>query len=360
MKLLSLRHLFSLYASLLLLTTLVIGQTPPSNPPTQPGSSGRSSGPATHTIRGKLFLPSGNLPDQRIRVVLELSSGGIAGETFSDSVGNFEFRNLPSNSYRITVPSDRRLYETTQEMVEVFGNISRTFMVHIYLKDINSGIEIKPKNKMISVAELQEVPKAAKKHYEKGLKLAKEGKSQEAIALFQEAVKLFPDYLLALNKLGEQYMALNQLAEAEAALGRAIAVDSKFSVARINLGILLVNLKRFDEAIEHLEAANRLDETYPMAHLFLGLALMEKQPVDFDRAEREMNRALELGGQALAYVRLHLFNLNIRRQSYDKAAWQLETYLKEVPNAPNADSVRATLEKVKKLMAQNPEQVKKP
>src|SRR5206468_2023715 len=80
------------------------------------GSSGTNSGPGrsassvSHTIRGKIFLPSGGLPEQRIRVVLELNTGGIAGETFSDSVGNFEFRSLPSNTYKVTVPSDNHSY----------------------------------------------------------------------------------------------------------------------------------------------------------------------------------------------------------------------------------------------------------
>src|SRR5262245_54536981 len=61
-----------------------------SNNPTSPS---RGAG-VSHTIRGKIFMPSGNLPDQRLRVVLELNTGGIVNEVFSDSVGNFEFRSL--------------------------------------------------------------------------------------------------------------------------------------------------------------------------------------------------------------------------------------------------------------------------
>jgi S1-C subfamily serine protease len=341
----------SLCASLLLLSAMALAQNPPGGQPNP--TSGRTSAPATHVIRGKIFLPSGGLPDQRIRVVLELNTGGIAGETFSDSVGNFEFRSLSSNSYRVTVPGDHRTFETTQEVVEVYGNFSRTFMVQVYLKDKNPTMTVAPKGKMLSAAEFtQEVPKAAKKSYEQGLKQAKDGKVAEAIIHFQEALKVFPDYLLALNKLGEQYMVSGKLAEAQATFEHAVMVNAKYPLARINLGILMVQFKRYPEAVEHLEAANRVDEGYPMSHLYLGVALMEKEPADLDRAERALLRAREIGGPVLATAHLYLFNLYYRRQAYDKAAAELEAFLKEAPNSPQAPAVRERLEKVKKLITQ--------
>ena len=101
-----------------------------------PISPGRG---ASHTIRGKIFMPSGNPPDQRLRVVLEVNTGGNAGEAFSDSMGNFEFRSLSNGTYKIVTPSDGRVYETSQETVEVYGNFSRTFTVQIYLKEKGEG-----------------------------------------------------------------------------------------------------------------------------------------------------------------------------------------------------------------------------
>src|SRR5262245_30239940 len=98
-----------------------------------PNSPSRGSG-VSHTIRGKFLLPSGNLPDQRMRVVLELNTGGVVNEIFSDSVGNFEFRALPNGTYKIVVPPDGRPYEVSQEVVELYGNFARTFSAQIYLK----------------------------------------------------------------------------------------------------------------------------------------------------------------------------------------------------------------------------------
>lgn len=315
-------------------------------------SSGRGGGAVSHTIRGKIFLPSGSLPEQRVRVVLELNTGGIAGETFSDSVGNFEFRSLPSNSYKVVVPSDNRTYETTQEVVELYGNFSRTFTVQVYLKDKGGDLVVRPKEKLLSVADQQDVPKQAKKAYEKGLKLAQDKKPGDAAVQFEEAIKSFPDYLNAINKLGEQQLLLSKVADAQANFERAIAINSKFALPHINLGMIYFNQKRFPEAITEFEAGNHLDDGYPVSHLNLGVALMSITPPDLDRAEKEMLRAMDLGGKSFVQARLYLFNLNVRRQAMDKAAAQLEAYLKDAPDAPNAEEVRQMLAKVKKAMTQ--------
>lgn len=339
---------------MLLSLTAMAQQSNPGNT----NNPGRSAGATSHTVRGKIFLPSGNLPEQRIRVVPEISSGGIASEAFSDTVGNFEFRGLPSGTYRVVVPSDARSYDSAQETVEVYGSFSRTFTLQVYLKDKNSDLVAKPKEKVLSAADIQEVPKEAKKIYDQGVKLAKSNKPEDASKRFQQALDIFPDYLHALNKLGEQMAMLNKPAEAQTLFERAIAINTKFALPHINLGMLMLNQKRFDEAVAALETGNRNDDGFPMGHLNLGLALMMKPQPELDRAERELLRTLEMGRRDFVYVRKYLFNLNVRRQTMDKAAEQLEAYLREAPDAPDAPEVRQMLDKVKKAAAQQKAQVK--
>jgi tetratricopeptide (TPR) repeat protein len=349
---LHLRSLLSL-SVLLACSGVAIAQVTPTNP-----AGGTRTTVTTHSIRGKIYTPAGGLPEQRIRVVLEISTGGIAAETFSDSVGNFEFRSVTQNTYRVTVPSDGHTYETAQETVEVYGNFSRTFSVQIYLREKGADAPPKPKGKVLSVAETQEVPKDAKKLYEKGVRLSREARPQEAISALQEALKVFPAYLYALNKLGEQYIQTNHLAEAQTMFEKAVATNEKFALPHINIGILLVGQQRYAEAIQALETGNRLDDSFPMGHLQLGVALMNRGPADYERAEREMLRALEMGGRTLAQGRLYLFNLYTRQKNNQKAAQQLELFLKEAPNAPQAEAVRQRLEALKKMLAQQAGAVK--
>ena len=332
---------------LLLLSAPLLAQTTNRN---DPGSGGGTRG--SHVIRGKIFMPSGRLPEHRMRVVLEVASGGIFTETFSDSVGGFEFRSLPNNNYRIIVPSDGQTYDSAEERLEVSGSISRTYTSQLYLREKDSNNRMISNNKMISAGEFaQDVPKAAKKSYEQGVKKLKDGKGEEAVTHFQEALKVFPDYVQALNKVGEYQAGKQQVAEAEATFNRAAELSPKFPLTYINLGMLMVQLKRYPEAIEFLDTANKLDDSFPMAHLNLGVALFEKTPqqeADLERAEREFSKALAIGGTQLAYAHKFLFNIYVRRHDYNRAATSLEAYLKDAPNAPDAPQVQAMIAKVKK------------
>ncbi|HEX4948437.1 MAG TPA: tetratricopeptide repeat protein [Blastocatellia bacterium] len=316
-----------------------------------------TSNRGNHNIRGKIFLPSGRLPEQRMRVILEVASGGIYAETFSDSVGGFEFRSLPNNNYRVVVPSDGGTFEPAQENMEVSGVMARTFTLQVFLREKERN-QPTSSNTMVSVAEFtQDVPKAARKSYEQGLKKLKENKAGDAIKHFQDALKEYPDYVLALNKVGEHLVYQKQNAEAEKMFQHAIEVSPKYPLSHINMGMMYVNLQRYSDAISHLETALSLDESFPMAHVNLGVALLErapKQAQDLERAERAFGRALALGGTPLIYVHKLLFNLHVRRQDYGKAIAALEVYLKEAPNAPDAPQVQEMLQRVKKAAAQAP------
>lgn len=320
------------------------------------------AGRTSHVIRGKIFIPSGQLPEHRMRVTLEVSTGGIYAETFSDSVGNFEFRSVPNNNYRVVVPGDNLTFETAMENLEVSGAMSRTFTAQLYLRGKENPTNTSS-HKMVSAAEFsQEVPKAAKKSYEQGLKKIKDGKPDDAITHLQEALRLFPDYVLALTKLGETQAAQSKTAEAEATFQRALAISPKYPLTHISLGLLLVHLKRYPEAIEHLETANNLDEGFPMAHLNLGIALMERTPqgaTDTEHAEREFRKAIMQGGPQMANANKLLYNLYLRQHDYPKAIAALEAYLKDAPNAPDLPQVQATIAKLKKttkLQPPNPQQ----
>lgn len=315
------------------------------------GSSGSGSRTSTggNSIRGKVYLPSGAVPEQRMRVVLEVSTGGIAAETFTDSVGNFEFRQIANNTYRVTVPSDLRAFETTQEVLEIYGNFARTYSVQIYLREKNAD-RTQTKEKLLSAADSQEVPKNAKKLYEKGLKLAREDKPQESISALKEALQAFPTYLNALNKLGEQHFRLAQPQEAQALFERAIAVNDKFALPHINLGMLMLNLSRVPEAIRELETGNNLDDSFPMGHMQLGQALLKVEPLDYERVEKELMRALQLAGKDIPQAHLHLFNLYTRRKDYQKALAQLDEFLKDAPNSPEAEAVRQKRDSLRKVV----------
>jgi tetratricopeptide (TPR) repeat protein len=312
-----------------------------------------AGGAGNHSLRGKVFLPSGQSPELRVRVVLEVATGGIFGETFTDSAGNFEFRMISSGNYVLNVPADlTQLFEAYTERIEISGALSRVFTAQVYLRPRARDQRDQISKELLTVADMQEVPKAAKQHYEKALKHAQNQQPQAAIEKLQEAVKIFPDYLYALNKLGEQYLQSGQRELAQAHFERALAANERFALPHIGLGTMLNEAKHYAEAIAHLEAAIKLDDSYPVTQIQLGLALMENAPPAYERAEKALLRGLALGGKGVAFVYLHLFNLHMRQKHYAQSATVLETFLREAPNAPEVPQVRQKLDSLKKIIDQ--------
>jgi len=302
-------------------------------------------GAALHQIRGRIYLPSGAPAEERFRVTLRTFGQSVVNETFTDSLGNFEFRGVPNGTYEIVVWETDR-YATEIERIEVFSRAARVFTQNIFLREKERVVSERPAAEAVSVARLTEaIPKEARKEYEKGAKESRKGNPQKAIAHFQRALALHPRYVQALNDLGVQYLRLNDLAQARAAFQQAIEVDPQAPHPHVNLGFIALLQRDYEAALAHLQRAITLDPTNWSARMLCGIAFM--QTGDEQRAESELQKALSLGSPpAASIVRLHLANLFLRRGEYARALEQSERYLEEVPNAPNAAEVR---ERVKKL-----------
>jgi tetratricopeptide (TPR) repeat protein len=96
---------------------------------------------------------------------------------------------------------------------------------------------------------------------------------------------------LRLNTLGVAHMNQGKSAEAEKLFEQALAVDAKFSEARLNLGIALLAQQKLEGAREALEQASKALATDPYAWYNLGLAYKdaaepEKAIVAFQHVEK--------------------------------------------------------------------------
>jgi Flp pilus assembly protein TadD len=316
----------------------------------QQGEAGRPTpGGALHQIRGRVFLPTGAPAEERVRVTLRTFAQSIVSETFTDSLGNFEFRAVPNGTYEIVVWGTDR-YETEIERIEVFSRAARVFTQNIFLRAKESGAPKQRTEGTISLARLGDaIPKAARKEYERGAKASRQGHPQKAIEHFQRALALHPRYVEALNDLGVQYLRLNDLAQARAAFQKAIEVDPQASHPYVNLGFLHLLQKEYEAALAALQHAVTRDPTNWSARMLYGIALMHTG--DLVRAHAELERALALGPPPTSsIVRLHLANLFLWQKDYARALEQSEKYLEEVPNAANAAEVRQRVKRLRELI----------
>ncbi|WP_448570192.1 tetratricopeptide repeat protein [Trichothermofontia sp.] len=108
---------------------------------------------------------------------------------------------------------------------------------------------------------------------DRGVTAARRGALGEAIALFQEAIALFPAYENAHNNLGIALGRQGRFAEAEAIFRQALAIDARNFETHNNLGIALASQGKYAPAAAAFRQAIALNPTDPEAYQHLGLAL---------------------------------------------------------------------------------------
>ena len=121
---------------------------------------------------------------------------------------------------------------------------------------------------------LASVKRGAEAHYDLGATLRQQGKVQEAMEQYEQALRLDPDYAEAHNDLGSALMGQGKVQEAIGHYEQALQIKPDSIEAHNNLGIALMGQGRLREAMEQYEQALRIEPDFAEAHYNLGLALM--------------------------------------------------------------------------------------
>jgi tetratricopeptide (TPR) repeat protein len=132
-------------------------------------------------------------------------------------------------------------------------------------------------------------PDYADAYNNKGVALDELNRNEEAIAAYDRAISLKPDYANAYCNKGIALNALNRKEEAIAAYDRAISLKPDYANAYCNKGIALDELNRNEEAIAAYDRAISLKPDYANAYCNKGIALnalnrKEEAIAAYDRA----------------------------------------------------------------------------
>ncbi len=122
---------------------------------------------------------------------------------------------------------------------------------------------------------LQTPKKSAQEWLKEGNALYNLKRYEEAIAAYDQAIRLNPNYALAYNNKGIALKNLKRHEEAIAASDQAIRIDPSYAPAYHNKGNALADLKRYEEAIAAYDQAIRLNPNYALAYNNKGNALYE-------------------------------------------------------------------------------------
>jgi tetratricopeptide (TPR) repeat protein/TolB-like protein/predicted Ser/Thr protein kinase len=120
-----------------------------------------------------------------------------------------------------------------------------------------------------------------------------------AIQMFQEALKLDPDFALAYAGLGEAYWQKYQtpheqgwVDRAVAASDRALTLDPRQAQVHVSLGIIYHGTGRTDRAIDEFESAVTLQPSCDEAYKWLGQCYLRKG--DKERAVGYLKKAIQI------------------------------------------------------------------
>jgi len=319
-----------------------------------------------NSIRGKVRDSRGNnVP--RVTVDLQTGNGAAVDQTTANNEGDFFFGGLIGISYVVVVrAADYMPASEAVEFVTRAGNDQpgelRTIEITLVPRGEAPGAASRPGR--VSVA--QSVPARAREAFERGMKLSREGHAADAEAAVREAVNAFPDYFDARFWLANELVRTNRLDDAVQHLEVARRVNPNDERVYLLFGHLLSLKRNYAVAAAVFAEAARLSPTDPMPLLQRGIALVNyaavidaaasKKAADerravLDDAEKVLNESYRVSGRKLADAHLQLARVHEKRGDRSRAADELELYLRQSPNAPNAPAIRET---VKTLRAPKP------
>jgi len=302
----------------------------------QIGTGGR------HSIQGRIYFPSGRRSDVRVKVRLENFNAGELS-VLSDANGSFSFRALEPGSYTVVVDAGED-YQIAREPVYIDtdginprrGGLTLPPVARVYNVQISLQLKSDQSTKASVIdAALASAPDKAQALYRKAMEAAQSGDANKAIEQLIEAVTVFPDFALALNELGVQYLKKGQAEKAADALKRAVKLTPQEFQPLLNYGISLLNMRKFAEAEEQLRASIKLNSSSLTAHMYLGIALSVQRKLD--EGQTELENSLKSNSPEVALAHRYLAGIFLERREYNRAADELDVYLKLVPKAADFD-----------------------
>lgn len=299
-------------------------------------------GQILYIISGGVKQPDG-FPASRA-VVKITGSTGLSRETMTDDMGRFEIPNLPRGRYYLIAdnPEDADQFMDQLEL-DLGRDMTSRVTVNLFLRYRSKVAEASGRQSAtVSVAEeTLRVPKAAQKSYDQALALRGKGKYDQSLDSFNKAIQIHSEYFQAITERGHLYIAMNQPAMAARDFTRALEIIPRYGSALRGAGLCAFQQGQYVEAIGYLRRAADVEPGNATNFLFIGTANLALDQREQARAALQKALSLDPAGSARAHV--HLANLYLKENRRQEALQEIESYLKAVPEAPDAAKLRQVL-----------------
>lgn len=167
-----------------------------------------------------------------------------------------------------------------------------------------SDSRVRPTGASVSVYQLRHnPPKKAKKAVEKALKFSAEKRFDQAIAELQKAISIDPEFTVAYNNLGVQYMRMGNSQKAAEAFRKSVNLDPANAMSLANLAVATARIGQMSDAEQMARRAIQVNDNIPLAHYILGCLLAGRgELAEAKKHLKEAATQMPDAQKALAYV----------------------------------------------------------
>lgn len=284
----------------------------------------------------------------------------------TDMSGRFQFTGLVDGRYMIKIrPGNTGYLEHNQQVVisavssvRPSGEGGRSGgadnqHIDIALR-LDQRLTLGPFSGAPAVVFAQDIPPAARRHYDQGIAYLREKKEAQGFASLKQALEVFPDYYAALDRLGGEYairgvtektISKEYLQAGLVLLTKATQVNPRSYSSMYGLGWTEFHLGMNTEAIDHLGKAAAIYGKSANAFLFQGRAY--RRALMPDKAEEAFKRADQLTNGKDADIHWQLASLYNDQKRYGEAADQMELYLKNAPKGEDPEKIKDLIKRLR-------------
>jgi len=293
----------------------------------------------TGQLKGKV-MNAQNSPIRDAKITMVAVDTNRKYETKTDGQGNWRQIGLPPGLYTVTAEKDK--------MVQTFD-----VKLGIETKDVNFSLE--PGGKMSDDAAKKAAERVAalQAAFAEGATLSNAGKSDEAIAKFNEVLVTHPKCGECYNNIAAIHSRKQDWVKAEEAYKKAIEVKPDMADAYNGLANVYNAQKKFAEAqamsAEAAKYGGAAAGGAGNADALYNQGVIAWNGNDFPKAQELFGAAVKANDKhAEAHFMLGQVYLNTGK--LPEAAKEFETYIKIAPTGPNAEKAKTNFEMLKQYI----------
>ena len=285
--------------------------------------------PGRYELRGRL------VPETSASVWLNGATSPFEESTLAGEDGRFRFEQLLAGTYTlgIFVPGRGEMRQTIEvgpSLADSKGRIELRVALRDELFESRDGLR---RGALVSARDLA-IPEQARREFEQARKKLARHDVPAAVAHLERAVEIAPQFAGAWNHLGTIAYQSHDYARAESCFRRALAGDPDAFEPLVNLGGVLVNLQKLDEALQYNRHAALSRPGDALANSQLGMNYFYLGKLDL--GQKYLTIAARLDPGHFSHPQLLLAEIYYRRQERSAAADELAEFLRYHPDWPEA------------------------